>query len=250
MIEIKSLEQLEKIRRSAGILVDVLTGIKPAVKPGITTGQLDDMAKERIVRSGARCAFLGYKGFPKSICTSVNEEIVHGIPCGRALIKGDILSIDVGVEYEGYFSDAAVTLAVGSVDGKTDRLIEVTKQALYEAIGKARAGARISDMSHAIQQHVENNGFSVIRDFVGHGIGANLHEDPQIPNFGQPGMGVRLKEGMVLAIEPMVSAGKPAVEILDDGWTAVTKDASLTAHFEHTIAVTKDGAEILTEGIM
>jgi len=250
MIEIKSPEQVEKIKQSAQVLVDVMVDIKPSIKPGVTTDQLDKIAREKILNSGARCAFLGYKGFPKSICASVNEEVVHGIPCSRALVKGDILSLDIGVEYNGYFSDAAITVAIGDVSADADKLIEITKQALYKGIDKARIGARISDISYAIQEHVETNGFSVIREFVGHGIGANLHEDPQIPNFGQPGMGVRLKEGMVLAIEPMVSAGKPEIEILDDSWTAVTKDRSFTAHFEHTIAITANGAGILTDGIM
>jgi methionyl aminopeptidase len=250
MIEIKSFEQIGLMRQAAEILKDVIAEIKPYIKPGITTKQLDDMARKRIISSGAKCAFLGYKGFPKSICTSVNEEIVHGIPGDRVLKEKDILSLDVGVEYKGYFSDAAITIAVGRVDPEITRLIEITKDALYKAIDTAKLGARISDISHAVQERVEKNKFSVIRDFVGHGIGANLHEDPQIPNFGQPGMGVRLKEGMVLAIEPMVSYGKPEIEILSDGWTAVTLDKSFTAHFEHTVAITTQGPEILTDGIM
>ncbi len=250
MIELKSPEQIDKMRRASSILVNVLNDLNAHVKPGITTKELDDIAREAIVSSKAKCAFLGYKGFPKSICASVNEEIVHGIPSNRALIDGDIVSLDIGVEYQGFYSDAAITLAVGSIDAETKRLIDTTKQSLYRAIERIGPGARVSDISFAIQEHVEDNKFSVIRDFVGHGIGANLHEDPQIPNFGQPGMGVRLKEGMVFAIEPMVSAGKPDVEILDDGWTAVTKDKSFTAHFEHTVAVTYAGYEILTDGIM
>ncbi len=250
MIEIKSSEQIGKMRQASEILVGAFAEIKPYIKPGITTKQLDDIARKRITSSGARCAFLGYKGFPKSICTSINEEIVHGIPSDRVLKEKDILSIDVGVEYKGYFSDAAITIAVGRIGPKITKLIEITKDALYKAIDRVKLGGRISDISCVIQEHVEKNKFSVIRDFVGHGIGANLHEDPQIPNFGQPGMGVRLKEGMVLAIEPMVSYGKPEIEILDDGWTAVTLDRSFTAHFEHTVAITTQGPEILTDGIM
>jgi len=250
MIEIKSSEQIGKMRQASEILVNAAAEIKLCIKPGVTTKQLDDIARKRIISSGARCAFLGYKGFPKSICASVNEEIVHGIPGERVLKEKDILSIDIGVEYEGYFSDAAITIAVGKAGPKITKLIEITKEALYKAIDSAKLGSRVSDISCAIQEHVEKNKFSVIRDFVGHGIGASLHEDPQIPNFGQPGMGVRLKRGMVLAIEPMVSSGSPEIEILDDGWTAVTRDRSFTAHFEHTVAITAQGPEILTDGIM
>lgn len=250
MIELKSFDQIEKMRQAAGILKDVVAQIKLCIRSGVTTNDLDDIANKAIISAGAKCAFLGYKGFPKSICTSLNEEIVHGIPSDRTLREKDILSIDVGVEYEGYFSDAAITLAIGKVAPEVAKLIEITKEALYKAIDSAQLGARVSDVSCAVQDHVEKNKFSIIRDFVGHGIGANLHEDPQIPNFGQPGMGVRLKEGMVLAIEPMVSAGNPEIEILEDRWTAVTRDRSLTAHFEHTVAITTHGPEILTDGIM
>jgi len=250
MIELKSSDQIEKMRQASRILREAIVAIKPSIKPGVTTDQLDNIAREKIIKSGAKCAFLGYKGFPKTICASVNEEIVHGIPSNRVLQEKDILSIDVGVEYEGYFSDAAITVPVGKIDSKVAKLIEITKEALYKAIDSANLGGRISDISCAIQNHVEDNKLSIIRDFVGHGIGANLHEDPQIPNFGQPGMGVRLKKGMVLAIEPMVSAGGHEIEILEDGWTAVTRDRSFAAHFEHTVAITNDGPEILTDGIM
>jgi methionyl aminopeptidase len=250
MIELKTSEQLDKMRKAARILVDAVRDVKTRVEPGITTNTLDQVVKERIISSGARCAFLGYKGFPKTICASVNEEIVHGIPSERVLRQGDIISIDVGVECDGYFSDAAVTIAVGDISKDALALMNVTKEALYEAINKTVSGNRISDLSCAIQEHVEKNGFSIIREFVGHGIGANLHEDPHIPNFGQSGMGVRLQKGMVFAIEPMVAMGKPDMEILEDNWTAVTKDRSLTAHYEHTVAVTDQGAEILTDGIM
>ena len=250
MIELKSKTQLESMRKSAEILVRVLNSIKEKAVPGVKTNFLDGIARDMILSAGANCAFLGYKGYPKTICTSVNEEIVHGIPSERVLKDGDIVSIDAGVELDGYFSDAAVTVAIGNIDKNTQKLIDVTREALYKAIDVAMTGARISDMSCAIQDHAEGNKFSVIREFVGHGIGTRLHEDPQIPNFGQPGMGVRLKEGMVLAIEPMVSAGKWEAAISEDGWTAVTTDKSLTAHFEHTVAITGEGPVIMTDGIM
>jgi methionyl aminopeptidase len=249
MIVLKSPEQLDKIRAASKVLVDVINILKNLVEPGITTGILDDAARKQILSRGARCAFLGYKGFPKAICASIDGEIVHGIPNDRVLSQGNILSIDVGVELDGCFSDAAITVGIGNISDKASALIKVTREALYKAIDKAVSGHRISDISCAIQEHVEKNNFSVIREFVGHGIGLELHEDPQIPNFGQYGMGVRLKQGMVLAIEPMVAAGKPDIEVLSDGWTAVTKDRSLSAHFEHTIAITEKGTEIFTEGI-
>jgi methionyl aminopeptidase len=249
MIVLKSPEQLGKIRAASKVLVDVIKSLKNLVEPGITTGILDDAARKKILSQGARCAFLGYKGFPKAICASVDEEIVHGIPGDRMLSQGNILSIDVGVELDGCFSDAAVTVGVGKISDQASALIKVTREALYKAIDKAISGCRISDVSCAIQEHAEKNKFSVIREFVGHGIGLELHEDPQIPNFGQYGMGVRLKQGMVLAIEPMIAAGRPDIELLSDGWTAVTKDKSLSAHFEHTIAITEKGTEIFTEGI-
>ena len=250
MIELKSKTQLESMRKSAEILVRVLNSIKEKAVPGVKTNFLDGIARDTILSAGAKCAFLGYKGYPKTICTSVNEEIVHGIPGERVLKDGDIVSIDAGVELDGYFSDAAITVAIGNIDKNTQKLIDVTREALYKAIDVAMIGARISDISCAIQEHAESNKFSVIREFVGHGIGVCLHEDPQIPNFGQRGMGVRLKEGMVLAIEPMVSAGKWEAAISEDGWTAVTKDKSLTAHFEHTVAITGEGPVIMTDGIM
>lgn len=250
MIELKSSDQIKGIKKSSRVLVDVLSGIKKMIKPGVSTSSLDKWARKRIISANARCAFLGYKGFPMSICTSVNEEIVHGIPCQRVLKEGDIISIDAGVELDGYFSDAAITVAVGGITSEAANLIDVTRRALSEAIKEcAVLGVRVSDISFVIEECAEKSGFSVIREFVGHGIGLNLHEDPQIPNFGQRGMGVRLKEGMVFAIEPMICAGKPDIEILSDGWTAVTRDRSLSAHFEHTIAITGQGPEVLTEGI-
>ena len=250
MIELKSPEQIDKIRQASGIVVSLINSLKKEAAAGISTAELDRIAKNEILSKNARPAFLGYRGYPGCICTSINEEIVHGIPGKRILKEGDLLSIDVGVELGGYFSDAAVTVIIGRPKGSVKELVEVTRDALYKAINEAVPGNRISDMSHAIQQYVESHKFSVIRDFVGHGIGQNLHEDPQIPNFGQKGLGIKIREGMVFAIEPMVSAGGWQIEILSDKWTAVTKDRSLAAHFEHTIAVTKDGAEILTDGIM
>ncbi|MDD5504492.1 MAG: type I methionyl aminopeptidase [Candidatus Omnitrophica bacterium] len=249
MIELKSPSQLEGIKNASRLLVDVLTGLKKMVVPGIITEQLDNWARKKILDSGADCAFLGYKGFPKTICTSVNEQIVHGIPGKRILKNGDIISIDVGVRLDGYFSDAAVTVAVGNIANMAARLIEVTRKALLDAIGYAVCGGRLSDISCAVERCAVDNGLNVVREFVGHGIGLNLHEDPPVPNFGRSGAGVRLKEGMVLAIEPMINAGGPGVEILDDGWTAVTQDGSLSAHFEHTVAITKNGPEVFTEGI-
>lgn len=250
MIELKSAEEIDKIRRASGVVVSALRSLKKEVGPGIKTKVFDRIANDMIKSKGARPAFLGYRGFPKSICASVNEEIVHGIPGERVLRQGDILSIDVGVELEGYFSDAAVTIAIGKISDEVRRLIEVTKEALHTAIDAVKAGNRISDISCSIQEHAESSGFSVIREFVGHGIGSQLHEDPQIPNFGQRDMGPRIKEGMVFAIEPMISIGRWETEILDDGWTVVTKDRSTTAHFEHTVAVLGDGPEVLTEGII
>jgi len=192
-------------------------------------------------------AFKGYRGFPASICVSVNEQIVHGIPGKRRLKEGDIVSLDLGVKLDGFFGDAAITVPVGKIDPESQKLLRVTKEALYKGIEQAQLGRRLSDISHAIQSWVEKHGFSVVRDFVGHGIGKNLHEEPQIPNFGRPNFGPRLKEGMVLALEPMVNTGSHEVKILDDGWTAVTADGSRSAHFEHSIAVTKDGPLILSE---
>lgn len=250
MIELKSSEQIEKINEASTIAVNVIKRLKNEAAVGVKTEELDRIADEVIKASGGKSAFLGYHGFPKSICTSINEEIVHGIPSDRVLREGDILSIDVGVEADGYFSDAAITIGIGRIAAQAQRLIEVSQTALYKAIDSTRLGNRVSDISFAIQEHVESCGFSVIREFVGHGIGCCLHEDPQIPCFGQRGMGVRMKEGMVLAIESMVSAGRWEVKILKDGWTAVTKDHSLTAHFEHTVVVDREGPRIFTEGIM
>ncbi|MFH1459743.1 MAG: type I methionyl aminopeptidase [Candidatus Omnitrophota bacterium] len=246
MIPIKSKTELEKIKKASSIVAETLKHLKTKVKPGMTTGELDSEALKIIKKNNAQAAFLGYRGYPAHICTSVNEEVVHGIPGGRILRAGDIISIDVGVECDGYFGDAAITQAVGEIDKKLERLISVTQEALYKGINAARAGNYLSDISWAVQRHVERAKFSVVRDFVGHGIGASLHEEPQIPNYGQPGKGIKLQAGMVLAIEPMVNLGTWRVEVLADGWTAVTKDNKHSAHFEHTIAIKKEKAEIFT----
>jgi methionyl aminopeptidase len=234
--------------RAAGRLVgQVLTALAGAVAPGVTTGELDAIAEGLIVDAGAVPAFKGYHGYPATICASVNDEVIHGIPSGQRVLKpGDIISIDVGASLDGYFGDSAVTLPVGPVSEEAARLLRVTEESLYKAIEVVKPGGRVSDVGHAVQKHVESHGFSVVREFVGHGIGQQMHEDPQVPNYGEPGRGPRLAEGMVLAIEPMVNAGKAAVKVLADGWTAVTRDRSLSAHFEHTVAVTADGPWILT----
>jgi methionyl aminopeptidase len=216
------------------------------VRPGVTTAELDRLAESFIRDHGARPAFKGYRGFPASICPSVNDEVVHAIPGARQLNEGDIIGIDVGVEKDGYFGDAAYTFPVGEVDGRAATLLKVTREALMKGIEQARAGQRVGDISHAIQSHAELNGFSVVRELLGHGIGRQMHEDPQVPNFGPPGRGPRLMAGQVLAIEPMVNVGAPEVRTQPDGWTVVTRDHSLSAHFEHTVAVGADGPEILS----
>ncbi|MGO0122785.1 type I methionyl aminopeptidase [Desulfothermobacter acidiphilus] len=246
MIHRKSERELQYMREAGRIVALTLQELEKAIRPGVTTKELDALAEEFIRRQGARPAFKGLYGFPASICTSVNEEVVHGIPGPRRLQEGDIISIDVGTEVEGYHGDGAWTFPVGVISEEATRLLEVTRESLYQGISKAVAGNRLSDISHAIQSYVERHGFSVIRDFVGHGIGRKMHEEPQVPNFGPPGRGPLLEEGMTLAIEPMVSAGTYEVEVLPDNWTVVTKDLRLAAHFEHTIAVRRSQAEILT----
>jgi methionyl aminopeptidase len=243
----RSAAELEKMRAAGRLVGEVLTALTPHVVPGVTTAELDEIAEKMITNAGAIPAFKGYHGYPATICSSINEEVIHGIPSGqRVLREGDILSIDVGASLEGYFGDSAITLPVGQVSEEAARLLTVTEEALYKAIEVARPGGRVSDIGHAVQKHVEAYGFSVVREFVGHGIGQKMHEEPQVPNYGEAGRGPRLAEGMVLAIEPMVNAGKPAVKVLSDGWTAVTRDKSLSAHFEHTVAITASGAWILT----
>lgn len=246
MIIVKSLQEIELMRQAGRIVAGTLQELAGAVRPGITTIKLDALARQYIQKSGARPAFLGYHGFPATICTSLNEEVVHGIPGLRRLKAGDIISIDVGVFYKGYYGDAAATFPVGEVSPLAKRLLEVTRESLYKGIEKAYPGNRLYDISAAIQTYVESRGFSVVRSYVGHGIGSEMHEEPQVPNYGLPGKGPLLEAGMVLAIEPMVNAGTWEVETLSDDWTVVTKDRNLSAHFEHTVAIMQDGPEILT----
>lgn len=246
MIYLKSQREIEKIRKSCQLVAQTLEALKELIKPGVTTEELDRFAEEFIRRKGGIPAFKGYRGYPKTLCVSVNEEVVHGIPDKRRLKEGDIVSLDLGVVIDGYYGDAAITVAVGEVSELAKRLIKVTEEALYKGIEQARPGNRLTDISHVIQKHVEAAGFSVVREFVGHGIGRQLHEDPQVPNFGPPNRGPRLEVGMVLAIEPMVNAGTWQVRVTENGWTVVTADGGLSAHFEHTVAITSNGPEILT----
>lgn len=247
MIILKTPQEIELIAQASRIVALTIAFLRERVKPGITTADLDRLAEEFIVREGGRPAFKGYRGYPSTLCTSVNEEVVHGIPSPRKrLEEGDIIGIDVGAIVEGYYGDAAVTVPVGQISEAAARLIRVTEEALAAGLEQVRVGNRLSDVSHAIQTVAERGGYSVVTDFVGHGIGRNLHEDPQVPNFGKPGEGPRLKEGLVLAIEPMVNIGGSDVEVLDDRWTVVTRDRTLSAHFEHTIALTVEGPKVLT----
>jgi methionyl aminopeptidase len=246
MIIIKSPREIEQLRRSNAIVAEVFEKLKGMIAPGITTKELDQVAEDYILSKGGRPAFKGYRGFPATLCISINEEVVHGIPGQRRLKEGDIVSIDVGVNFGGYFGDSAITLPVGEVDPESKRLLDVTKKALTIGIEKAKIGNRLFDISYAIQRWVESRGFSVVRDFVGHGIGKDLHEEPQIPNFGSPHQGPRLEKGMVFALEPMVNEGTYEVRVLSDGWTVVTADGKRSAHFEHTISITDDGVEILS----
>jgi methionyl aminopeptidase len=247
VIVCKSPAEIERMRAANQLVADVLAELAAMIAPGVTTADLDTAA-ERLVRAGgAEPAFKGYRGYPCTLCASVNEQVVHGIPSARALVEGDIISLDMGVKLNGFFGDSAVTVPVGRVAPEAAALLQVTQEALAKGIAQVRLGGRVSDIGHAIQAHVEAHGFSVVREFVGHGIGAALHEEPQIANYGEPGRGPRLAEGMVLAIEPMVNMGRAAVKVLADGWTAVTRDGSLSAHFEHTVAVTKNGPRVLTE---
>ena len=247
MIFLKSPWEIEKMRRSNAIVAEILEALREAIKPGITTLELNELSEELCLKKKVRPAFKGYMGYPFSLCVSINEVVVHGLPSQRRLKEGDIVSLDFGVICDGYYGDAAITVPVGRVSKMAKRLISVTEEALYKGIEQARPKRHLSDISFAIQRHAEAHGFSVIRQFVGHGIGRSLHEDPQVPNFGPPGRGVRLKPGMVIAIEPMVAEGTYEVEILEDGWTAVTKDRKLAAHFEHTVAITEDGPQILSK---
>jgi methionyl aminopeptidase len=247
MVICKSPAELEKMHQAGLIVWGALEEMRKMVKPGITTKELDEFAEEYTVEKHAHPAFKGYRGYPGSVCTSINQEVVHGIPSSsRRLREGDILSMDFGVELNGYFGDAALTLPVGKISPEREKLLRVTRESLDRAIEQVRPGNRLGDVSAAVQEWVEKNGFSVVREFVGHGIGTRMHEDPQVPNYGIPKQGPRLQEGMVLAIEPMVNTGGPGVRVLDDNWTAVTTDGSDSAHFEHTVAVTANGPFILT----
>ncbi len=246
MIELKTAEELERMRKAGRIVGQLLKCLADRVAPGMKTKQLDEVARKFIHEHGAEPIFLGYRGFPASICVSINEEVVHGIPGERVIREGDLVSLDAGAKVEGYCADAAITVGVGPVPPIAQRLMDTTREALEQAIALATPRHRLSDLSHAVQRTAEGAGYAVVRDFVGHGIGRDMHEDPPIPNFGPPNRGPRLKAGMVLAIEPMVTMGTWEVEVLSDGWTAVTKDRSLGAHFEHTVAVTDRGPEVLT----
>jgi methionyl aminopeptidase len=246
VIVCKSPAEIERMRAANALVAEVLAELATMVAPGVTTLDLDAAAETLVRAGGAEPAFKGYRGYPSTLCASVNEQVVHGIPSKRALVEGDIISLDMGVKLNGFYGDSAVTVPVGRVSEQAETLLRVTRESLEKGIAQVRLGGRISDIGHAIQLHVEAHGLSVVREFVGHGIGSSLHEEPQIANYGEPGRGPRLAEGMTLAIEPMVNVGRPAVKVLSDGWTAVTKDGSLSAHFEHTVAVTKDGPLVLT----
>jgi methionyl aminopeptidase len=245
MSKLISDDEVEKIRQSGKILAEVIREIKRLIIPGVKTSFLDQVAADLIKSHGARPAFLGYRGYPASICISINEQVVHGIPGERVIESGDLVSVDIGVEFQGFYTDAAFSVVAGDGNSLAQKLVEVTEKSLYEGIKRALPGNRIGDISHAIQETIESAGFSVVRDFVGHGVGRALHEEPQIPNFGKKNR-VVIEEGMVLAIEPMANEGGYQVEILDDDWTVVTKDGGLSAHFEHTVWVTKKGPVILT----
>ncbi len=247
MVILKSDEEIECMARASKVVADGLIMLKSMVSPGVLPVDLDSVAEDFIRARGAIPAFKGYRGFPATLCVSVNDQVVHGIPLRCPLEKGDIVGLDLGAIVDGFYGDSAVTVAVGTISEEAQRLVSVTEEALHCGIAKAVVGNRLSDISHAIQTYVEDAGFSVVREFVGHGIGRNLHEDPQIPNYGLPGQGPRLRKGMVLAIEPMVNEGAPGVRVLDDQWTAVTQDGSFSAHFEHTLVVMNGAPTILTQ---
>jgi methionyl aminopeptidase len=247
MIVCRSAAEIDRMRAANRFVAEVLAALEAAAAPGVPTAELDRLAERLVREGGAEPAFKGYRGFPATLCASINDEVIHGIPSSsRALRDGDIISLDVGVKLNGYYGDSAITVAVGRVPEPTLKLLRVTRESLARGIAQVRVGGRLSDVSHAIQRWVEAHGFSVVREFVGHGIGEKLHEEPQIPNYGEPGRGPKLAEGMVLAIEPMVAMGRPETRVLKDGWTAVTRDGSLAAHFEHTVAVTAAGPLVLT----
>ena len=246
MIILKSRPEIEKMRKSNAIVAAILEELSKKIRPGVKTIELDRLSEELALKKGARPAFKGYRGYPYSLCTSVNSEVVHGMPSERELKEGDIVSLDFGILNDGYYGDAAVTVPVGEITPGARKLLKITEEALYRGIAEIKAGNRIGDISSAIQNHVEAAGYSVVRDLVGHGIGKNLHEDPQVPNYGSGGRGIELKPGMVFAIEPMVNEGTYRVEILRDGWTVVTADGKLSAHFEHSVAITENGPVILS----
>lgn len=246
MIIIKSNQEIDKMRKAGKVVADCHLYLQELIKPGITTLELDQKAEEFIRKAGAYPTFLNYNGYPKSICASINEEIIHGIPGNRVLKEGDIISIDLGATLDGFVGDAARTHAVGKISEEDQKLIDVTRESFFKGIEQAKVGNRLSDISHAVQQHAESNGFSVVRDYVGHGIGREMHEAPQIPNYGEPHHGPKLKAGMCLAIEPMINAGVYDLNVLDDGWTVITADNKKSAHYENTIVITEDGPEILT----
>ncbi|NNB97469.1 type I methionyl aminopeptidase [Corallococcus exiguus] len=246
-VEIKSLDEIALMREAGRIVCEILDELEKAVAPGVSTWELDALAEQLIAKKGARSAFKGYHGFPGVLCASVNQEVVHGIPNRkRRLVAGDLMKLDFGVVYRGFFGDSARTVPVGKVTPQAQSLVDATRQSLEKAIQVMRPGNRIGDIGHAVQSHVEARGFSVVRDFTGHGIGRKLHEPPQVPNYGQAGSGMKLRPGMVLAVEPMVNQGTPDVEVLEDEWTAVTVDGKLSAHFEHTILISERGPEVLT----
>ncbi len=248
MIHLKSPAEIEKMRKSNRLVAEVHRVLREQVRPGVSTLDLDRIAEERIRKAGGRPAFKGYQGFPGSICASINEQVVHGIPSATVILKeGDIISLDVGVLLGGFFGDAATTLPVGQVSEEARRLLKTAEEALFAAIEKMREGNRLGDVSSAVQKHAESRGYGIVRQFVGHGIGRNLHEAPQVPNFGRPGTGQRLYTGLVLAIEPMLNCGTGDVRVLEDQWTVVTADGRLSAHFEHTVAITEDGPDILSQ---
>lgn len=248
MVILKSLQEIEKMRLACVVVADVLEGIRDLIKPGVTTHELDEFAERFIRSAGAVPAFKGYRGYPRTLCTSVNEQVVHGIPSKNVVLRqGDIVSVDVGAIVDGFYGDAAKTFPVGTVSAAASRLIGISEESLARGIAAALADGRLYDISHAIQSYAESQGYSVVREFVGHGIGRNLHEDPQVPNFGAKGQGPRLRAGMVFAIEPMINAGGSSTKVQEDGWTAVTADGSLSAHCEHTIAIMQDGPWILTK---
>ena len=248
MITRKNSEELEKMRRAGQIVADAIAAVREAVRPGVTTKQLDEIAEREIRAAGATPSFLGYRGFPATICTSLNEEIVHGIPGGRVLAEGDLFKLDAGAIFEGFHADSAVTIPVGEIAPELVKLVETTERALWAGIEECRPGNRIGDIGHAVQTVAEGAGFSVVREYVGHGVGRALHEEPPVPNYGDPGKGLKLEEGLVIAIEPMVNVGTHETRVLGDGWTVVTLDGARSAHFEHTIAITSDGHEVLTKG--